>query len=104
MAHVLQVYIDRLKALLGEASQDPQSPAQRELHDLIVMRVSSLTRITSPSHMSPLSVSSLASSTVHLQLANFRPRMYFQNRKHHYDTLEVSHRWAVWKDAEKLGL
>lgn len=35
----MQVYIDRLKVLLSEASQDPQSPAQRELHDLIVMRV-----------------------------------------------------------------
>lgn len=35
----MQVYIDRLKVLYHEASNDPQSPAHRELHDLIVMRV-----------------------------------------------------------------
>ncbi len=42
---MLQVYIDRLKLLYEQASKDTQSPAHRELHELIVMRVCPLPQL-----------------------------------------------------------
>ena len=36
----VQRYIDRISELYVDASKDPSSPAHRELHELVTMRVS----------------------------------------------------------------